>query len=344
MILLFFCACIFINDASSLGLGAPRDKPRVAVLIVGRSLCTSAKCRMAADDAANMVESMTGEEKGDADADSKIIEERLSGPKVIDDASWRSAVSMLIEPVNRTHLVDVYVCVDRARGRVPAEVSEVFEETASGQEARGAKCLSRLKSSGRHHDWLVKIRPDFVFYRPFPPMASFRPGYVYTRFRTVQGIGGLTSDHLSYDWCQPRCNGIPDKAIGYTNDDMIRVVPGALIDFAFRDSAVTASAPAPPGQRQRRWGGRRRRSLANDFTFPVNWVNIANCSEGRLTRFWAERNVLTMPLACPGYPRDSVAGAIYRDMSMPCAAKPVEKTICSPAVTIESAHETLMKR
>jgi len=267
----------------------------------------------------NLIEKMAGP---DEDAYTEGWE-RLSDSNV-----WENILRHLIQPAKRTHSVDVYVCTDRAEGTVPPEVLQVLEVVvANDQEERGAMCVSQLISTGRTYEWFIKTRPDFVFYQDFPPMTSFSYGYVYTRFRSVQGIGGLSSDHFSWNYCDPRCNGLPETAIGYVNDDMVRVVPGALMDFAFRH-ADASWEPVPP----------------TNFT-SKNWIAMPGTGwiEDKLTRFWIDRKIFTMPLACPGFPRDSKRS--HWKHSKKCSGldehERVLKVYCGAGASIETAHRAL---
>lgn len=298
---------------------APPVKPSVAIMVVGRSLNHR---ESAQENATNLIDSMTGAEE-DTDYERR---QRLSGSN-----GWENTVKYLIRPIKQTHLVDVYVCVDKVEGLAPPEVKEVFVIEAPHQEARGARCVSRLKSALRSpsnttYDWLIKVRPDFVFHNNFPKMASFTPGYVHTRFRFVQGIGGLTSDHVSWDYCVRSCTGKPSNAIGYVNDDMIRVVPGDLIDFAFRHEWGLEQYASPD------------KTIKKKFPL-LNWVDIPDhWNEGKLTRFWAQHKIFTLPLACIGYPRHSFYG--HSSEIAHCLRSPVKKT-CGGNLKIEVAHRAI---
>lgn len=104
-------------------------------------------------------------------------------------------------------------------------------------------------------------------------MILFEFGYVYTRFRAVGGIRGLTSDHISYSPCPDTCNGVRRGGqIGYVNDDMVRVVPGALIDFAF--ASTPGPAFGPDGQ-------------PTTHQVPETWLDLT-MQEGMITRFWLD--------------------------------------------------------
>jgi len=246
---------------------------------------------------------------------------------------WDNTVKYLVHPIKKTHDVDIYVCVDQLVGPTPPEVTKVFVISASDQEARGARCLSRLKSdqyspNNTTYDWLIKVRPDFVFHNNFPSMESFKPGYVYTRFRFVQGIGGLTSDHVSWDYCVRSCTGKPSSAIGYVNDDMIRVVPGDLIDFTFRHEWGLEKYASPD------------KTIKKKFPL-INWVDIPDFwNEGKLTRFWAQHKIFTLPLACMGYPRHDPHGYGHASEAKKCLRTPVKKA-CGGNGNIELAHRAI---
>jgi hypothetical protein len=325
---------ILVNQIASIKVDVPRGQPRVAILFVGRSLSNR---RLATHGSSSIFDLMTGEEEG-TDADRQMFnsssDPTASDPDVV--PGWENTVEMLIEPVKRTHAVDVFVCVDQANGEVPAEVSQVIQVPGHNQEERGANCLSNITGNGRQYDWLIKIRSDYVFYKPFPAMTSFEPGYVYTRFRSAAGITGLTSDHMSYLPCSKRCSGGPSGSIGYVNDDMVRVVPGALMHHAFVDSASDVQDVS------------MRKNVSSDGTpllrIPQNWVNLEGrpgllTLEGKLTWFWLERGILTKPLACPGYPRHDRYG--FHGKSLKCALKPVDPVDCPPNELLRSAHKSL---
>lgn len=288
-----------------------------------------------------MIEKMTGtNEDGD-------IEESEKGREILSDFNgWENIVQNLIEPIKRTQPAEVYVCTDRAEGQVPSEVSRVVElPEASNQEERGAMCMSQLWGAmckvqergamcGRRYKWLIKLRPDFVFLREFPPLTSLSQDYVHTRFRTVQGISGLTSDHVSWDYCDPDCKARPVDAIGYVNDDMVRVVPGAMMHLAFLHNDPSWESVTP-----------------TNFNAKIaeNWIDThegrspaAHWPEENLTRFWADRKILTMPLACPGYPRDSRYP--HRNFWQKCAAEPVQKLDCHAMASIQTAHDAIMRK
>lgn len=315
------CICALFHGAVSLSVHAPNDKPSVAIMVVGAIYKPKHATRVAEEHATtNMIERMTGEyEDGYAEG-----LERVS-----DSNGWENIVQNLLEPAKRTHSVDLYVCTNRAEGEVPPEVSQVIViESSRDQEDHGALCVSQIRSSGRTYEWFIKTRPDFVFYQEFPPITSFSQGYVYTRFRSIQGIGGLTSDHFSWDYCEFACNGIPATSIGYVNDDMVRVVPGALMDFAFRHENAS-------------W----ERVPHTNFT-DKNWITMPGPGwvEDQLTRFWLDRKIFTMPLACPGYPSQSKRS--HRRRSEPCSGKDgaprVRKEYCGAMASIKTAHRAFM--
>jgi hypothetical protein len=268
----------------------------------------------------NMIEKMTGEYEDGSDEE---------WTRWSDSNGWENIVQNLIEPAKRTHSVDVYVCTNRAEGDVPTEVSQVIAiENSRDQEDHGAMCVSQIRSSGRTYEWFIKTRPDFVFYQEFPPITSFIQGYVYTRFRSIQGVGGLTSDNFAWNYCEPGCNGIPETSIGYVNDDMVRVVPGALMDFAFRhENASWESVPH------------------TNFT-GKNWITMPGPGwvEDKLTRFWLDRKIFTMPLDCPGYPSSSKRS--HHKYSEHCSGKDgaprVRKEYCGMMASIKTAHRALM--
>jgi hypothetical protein len=121
---------------------------------VGRSLADRFTATHGSE---NIFDLMTGEEEGEEGLD--------AGRQPLSESSgWGNAVEMLIEPVKKTHAVDVFICTDHASGHVPADVSQVFEVTADGQEARGVHCVSKLKENGRQYEWLIKVRADFIFF------------------------------------------------------------------------------------------------------------------------------------------------------------------------------------
>jgi hypothetical protein len=310
---------ILIAQVASVKVDVPRGEPRAAILFVGRSLHD----RFAATQrSANIFDLMTGEEEGEEGFGAR------SGPSASESSGWGNMVEMLIEPVKKTHTVDVFICIDHAIGKVPADVSQVFEVTGDSQERRGVNCVSKLKSElevdSRRYDWLINLRADFIFFKKFPAMTSFQPGYVHTRFRGIEGVSGLTSDHISYTPClQRKCPSLsgPPGHIGYVNDDMVRVVPGALIDFAFKDVRSNAT---PAGERL--------------LHMPKNWTQMIGI-EGELTRFWLERGILTKPLACAGYPNHDRYH--HHDKAAPCALHPTKMINCTSDVTIESAHKAL---
>mmetsp|Transcript_45860 Transcript_45860/g.121643 ORF Transcript_45860/g.121643 Transcript_45860/m.121643 type:complete len:320 (-) Transcript_45860:46-1005(-) len=313
------CFCTLFHWAVPLSIQAGSDRPSVAIMIVGTLRIPKQGMRGREQSNMNLIEKMTGTDE-DTDAEEW---ERLS-----DSNGWDNTVQNLIEPAKRTHSVHVYVCTDRAEGQVPPQVSQVIEiALARDQEDRGAQCVSHISSAGHSYSWLVKIRPDFVFYQEFPPMTSFTQGYVYTRFRSVQGIGGLFSDHFSWNYCTPSCNGLPGNAIGYVNDDMVRVVPGGLMDLAFRHQDASV-----------------RFTATTNFT-GKNWIDMPGPGwiEDSLTRFWIDRKIFTMPLACPGYPRDSKRSH-YR-YSKHCSGRNgttrVPKVYCGAMAPIQTAHRAI---
>jgi len=311
--------CILINQVASIKVDVHRDKPRAVILFVGRSLASRLD---ATHDSSTIFDLMTGEEEDDSFG--RQLSDSSSSSRASYSSGSDSLVEMLIEPVQKTHTVDVFICIDRAIGHVPAVVTQVFEISASSQEQRGAKCVSKLKEGNdRQYDWLIKARSDFVFFKQFPVMTSFEAGYVYTRFRAIAGVTGLTSDHISWCPCSQSCAGGPVGHVGYVNDDMVRVVPGDLMDFAFLGPTSHSSVT---------WDGKPLLHM------PKNWVDMIG-KEGELTRFWIERGILTKPLACPGYPKHDRYG--QHDKSSKCAVTPVERVSCPPNVTIESAHRTL---
>jgi len=315
------CFFTIINEVASVTVRALRAKPSVAVMFVGRTVNHREAAR---ESTTNLIDSMTGAEE---DADSEGWQ-RLSA-----SGAWDSTVKYLIRPIKRTHEVDIYVCVDTAGGLAPPEVKKVFVISATDQEARGARCVSRLKSPlynpiNTTYDWLIKVRPDFIFFNTFPIMTSFKPGYVYTRFRSVQGIGGLTSAHVSWDYCVHSCTGMPSSAVGYVNDDMIRVVPGDLIDFTFHHEWGLEQYASPDKTTKK--------------NFPLlNWVDIpGHWNEGKLTRFWAQHKIFTLPLACMGYPRYDPHGYGHSSEIARCIHSPVKKA-CGGNVNIELAHRAI---
>jgi hypothetical protein len=169
-------------------------------------------------------------------------------------------------------------------------------------------------------------------------MTSLQPGYVHTRFRFHEGVNGLTSDHSAWDPCDQReCPSSPPDKFGYMNDDMVRVIPGALIDFAFLDerskshecpdcSCACASDSTPAGEPLLR--------------IPKSWPERhMNWPEGLLTRFWLERGILTKPLACSGYPKHDRYDHYGR--AAPCALKPIVLVNCTSYVAIESTHKAV---
>jgi len=317
--LLYFC--ILVNQVASIKVDVPRNEPSVVILFVGRSLTDRLDKTYGSS---NIFDLMTGEEAGGEEEGDNLgsqLFDSSSGSRSSASSRWWNVVEMLIEPVKKTHTVDVFICIDRANGQVPAAVSQVFEIPAYSQEQRGAKCASKVLEKDRRYDWLIKARSDFVFYKQFPAMTSFQAGYVYTRFRAVGGVTGLTSDHISFCPCSQNCAGGPLGHIGYVNDDMVRVVPGALMDFAFL---------GPTSQSSATWDGKPLLHM------PKNWIDLIG-KEGELTRFWIERGILTKPLACPGYPTHDRYD--HKGKSSKCAYKPVELLHCPPNVTIESAHE-----
>jgi len=297
----------------------------VALMLVGRTFRHRSIKHGKIADRDLTINDLTGEEE-EGEYDTELRE-------TFKEDVWSNQIKMLIAPLNATvaeiggtpmkkhQSVDVYLCIDAQLSSTPPEVSQVFVVHAKSQDQRGAACLSKVRSNGRSYSWFIAVRPDFVFYKPFPDMASFNPGYVYTRLRKAQGIGGLTSDHFSFNVCTPSCNGDPLGAIGYVNDDMIRVVPWALIDFAFNVDGVPSS----------------NRSLQ----FPTTWVTLYDnvMQEGRLTKFWVDHGVLTMPLACPGYPHHDRFN--HRHLSKPCSRTPVIKLACGANATFESVHKSL---
>jgi hypothetical protein len=315
--------CVLITQVASIQVDVPHVSyhPRVAILFVGRSLHARLSAKHSS---ANIFDLMTGEEGAYA---GRQMFKSSSDPSASDSnvtPGWENAVEMLIEPVKKTHTVDVFICIDHAMGQVPAEVSQVFEVPAMNQEERGVKCVSKLKDNGRTYDWLIKARSDFVFYKQFPVMTSFQPGYVYTRFRAIAGITGLTSDHISYLPCSQKCADAPPGHIGYLNDDMVRVVPGDLTDFAFVDSTSHSNTTS---------GGERLSQI------PQNWIDIDSPIEGRITRFWLQRGILTKPLACPGYPRHDHYS--HHARSLKCALEPVDLVNCPPNMPLEDVHQAL---
>jgi hypothetical protein len=335
MLRIFYVLCAFIHDAASVQMDVIRDKPRVAIMLVGRSMNSRVMTRSTniahaplqtrgvgagTSNATNIVDFMTGEEYNDAGT--QDFETRYD----VSDSIWDNIVKMLIDRVKETHEVDVVVCIDRAVGQVPAEVSHVFELNARTQEERGHKCLTELKHQNRRYEWLIKTRPDFMFYKPFPVMSSFHPGYVYTRFRFAGGISGLTSDHFSYDYCTPECNANPPGHHGYMNDDMVRVVPASLMDFAFyTDDDIDDEA-------------------SKTHETPDTWITFPfRTHEAGLATFWLDRGILTMPLACPGYPRHGEGHHHHHQLSLTCATKPVKKK-CVPDIPIERVHTTLVQK
>jgi len=325
--MLFLLLVICFHGAASVHVDVLRDRPRVAVLIVGKSfnsrrMANSSSLSNASlqdrgagagtTDATNMFDFMTGEDNTD-DGDTLQFERE---PGVV-NRTWDNILNMLIKPVKKTHWVDVILCIDKKVNDVPPEVTHVFAISAPSQEERGLQCLAKIRNNHRTYEWLIKTRPDFMFYRPFPSMTSFLPGYVYTRFRAVAGISNLTSDHFSWDYCTSRCNAGPPGRYGYMNDDMVRVVPAALMQFAFRSLGDTTKVKTPQ-----------------------TWIAYKNFPhEVGLSLFWLERGIRTMPLACPGYPRH--ARYHHHELSYPCSTVPVKKN-CQPNLPIQDVHKALV--
>merc|ERR1712113_273165 len=145
---------------------------------------------------------MTGEE---VDPEARYDKHQQAGS----DLDWQNIVDNLLTPIKRTHAVDVHICVDEAGGPVPHEISHVFTFPASDQVTRQTMCVEKIKERYGSYAWFIRMRPDFYFYREFPRMSSFRPGFLYTRFQAFSGISGITNRQLNAgreESCRELCN------------------------------------------------------------------------------------------------------------------------------------------
>jgi len=304
------------NSISGLRVSVPSElkeevdiKPCVAVLLSGRLLnFDTLQANFMVRKHSSIFEFLTGAEVHDT-VDLVPETESLS--------IWQHIKDNLIKPLSQSLAVDTYICTDAILGQVPAHV-QVYKIEAKRQWERVKACAFRALKE-KQYDWIVKVRPDFFFYRPFPDVSTFHPDYVYSRFRVASGISGLTSEHFSYDQCTSECNG--GIGTGYVNDDMILVVPKALMSQIFLDTAVVTNR--------------------SKLRIPPTWISTGmGWREGGWTKDLIKYGALSMPLACPGYPRHDRHK--HKEQSIVCSKQPIEKAVCGEKVPIEDVHQSLM--
>ena len=93
--------------------------------------------------------------------------------------------------------IDLFVCVDTPNAALVRKLSvgqvvprAVFEHQFDGrhnQWPRMAACLSDVQAAAgsewTNYEWVVRSRPDNVFFAPVPPLKPLRTDTVYTRAR-----------------------------------------------------------------------------------------------------------------------------------------------------------------
>lgn len=132
--------------------------------------------------------------------------------------------------------MDLFICVDAPNadrlwelpiGHVVAK--QVFEHTFSGrhnQWPRMAACLTDVQSfvgdGWSRYDWVVRSRPDNVFFAPVPPLKPLRIDTVYTRARRFGGYANVDDEYLS--WWDYRGAGRPGAVCGADETGMACVM------------------------------------------------------------------------------------------------------------------------
>lgn len=93
--------------------------------------------------------------------------------------------------------IDLFICVDTPNGAKVRSLKvgrvvprAVFQHSFSGrhnQWPRMAACLSDVQGAvgagWRNYEWVVRSRPDNIFFAPVPPLQPLRRDTVYTRAR-----------------------------------------------------------------------------------------------------------------------------------------------------------------
>jgi len=232
---------------------------------------------------------------------------------------WSSLMTYLVNPIRQHARADIFVCADHIpAGRRPEEIKYVFAFDATNQHTRVRGCWQRV---GEGYDFYVKVRPDFVFLGSNLDWTSLRSDRLYSRFRYVGGLTGVTSEHMSWEICTSECH-CKDHT-GFANDDMIWVAHGSLMDrvTAFRNGDAMSK--------------------------PMTWLCRGNGRKGLWTEEqWSlsllAQGVLTSPLAVTGYPTSTQhnhsRANICHDRSQPSTFRVYEKK-CGISMSIEKFYE-----
>jgi len=290
------------------------NNPAVAIMIVGRRLSPDEADKL---DSSTMdsnspmneiLSGLTGEDQLFPMANKQFIGVAKENQQ---DDIWGNMQTSLHSPLSKTYEVDTILCVDSydIGGSAPLNV-QAHAFPAESQLERWHECLKRIVSD--KYEWIIKVRPDYFYYKPIPDLSTFNNNYIYTRFRTAGGIQHLTSDHFSYTYCDPGCNA---GGIGYMNDDMLFVMPASVVSILNGTSLPKQHLQVPPS-----W-------------VPLVWA------EGVWSKLLLDAGILTMPLAAPGFPRHDKFG--HHGASAPCADVPVAKNCGDDAMEISDVHETL---
>jgi len=294
--------------------------PSVAILIVGRTLDPTtfgSSSSMAATKDWNMIDRMTGEEESPT---SPV----LASARKPQHSPWRSFSLSVLAPLAAQlgRSPAVFACTDQVVGSKPKEVTQVFAIRAPNQFDRAHVCYESVAAT-RRYDLYVKVRPDLYYLGNFPDVRGMRRDYLYTRFRSAQGIAGLTSEIFAWDRCAPRCSGSPQNSTGYVNDDMIMVVPSSLAKRVFMSEAEGSARLKAYGSKD-----------------PQGWPTTPSFAEGLLTRKLISAGILTQPLRVLGYPLSSRYS--HEHDALACATSVVHKK-CGVSLPMETVHMLLRR-
>lgn len=335
-------AC-FKGDSSKAELNMEPQKPRIAVMLVGKLLKVTPHGSVASfwqsAGNKNLIEMMTEESGEEPNPPKNATNKLLANQSIVSQLAfpdfdptawtdvgntdiWENTKDKLLKPLSRFGQVDTYVCVSEAAGlsavpEAPPEITQVFQFDFPliEQYKRAEACVNKIKATGRKYDWWIKKRPDFFSFQEWPDVTKFDPDYIYTRYRLMAGLKGLTSHVMSMNYCESKCNG--GGGTGYVNDDMLMVASDKLIDHVFLPYRVARFLPP--------------------ITPSSMWV--APLIEGFYTQQVFGNRVLTRPLSLSGCPLHSETP--HCKESYKCKDKGVPLDCGAGAITVDELHNSM---
>eukprot|EP00931_Biecheleriopsis_adriatica_P046819 TRINITY_DN26936_c0_g1_i2.p1 TRINITY_DN26936_c0_g1~~TRINITY_DN26936_c0_g1_i2.p1 ORF type:complete len:352 (+),score=48.73 TRINITY_DN26936_c0_g1_i2:101-1156(+) len=263
-----------------------KKKPKVAVLVVGRVL--DATDVRSDPGPGRLLNFMTGDEFSPglpAYDRASTKEEFYTKQRYSKGTPWESLLQHVVRPLQEDAAsVDVFICRDKTEpGDLPASaesllprrnVTEVFTFPQQDVVDLLHQCYQRVMTSG--YSYYLKVRPDNVYSKDFPALSNFLGDFIFTRVRSANGIQDLTSEHVSWDYCEATCQG--GQGTGYMNDNGVIMVPSSLASKVFLSKQ----------ELDRRSGS---------CQLPRDWIQMKNWPESRFTRAILCQGVKTKKLA-----------------------------------------------